>query len=337
MTASSREMPRLAATVALALGLALAGVAAVAVGAVRIPPARVVAAVSALASGGGGPDAAIVGLRAARVALAALVGACLAVAGALFQALFRNPLADPYILGTSAGAGLGATIALALGGPALAMYAVPPSAFAGALLAIAMVVGVSRRRGRIESLSMLLAGVALSYTLAAVTSMVMVLSRNTMTRIVFWMMGGLSGASWPFVTVTSAMLAVGLTVALLLGRELNVMLLGEERAGQLGVGVERLKLVVLAAASLLTAAAVAVSGLIGFVGLMTPHMVRVLLGPDHRSLLPASALAGALVLVVADMVARVAIAPVELPVGVVTALAGGPFFVWLLARRETAS
>jgi iron complex transport system permease protein len=264
---------------------------------------------------------------------------CLAGAGTLYQALFRNPLADPYILGISSGAGLGATIALVLGaGAGIAAYiAVPAAAFAGAVATIALVVGVSMRRGRLETLSLLLAGVAISYTLAAVTSFVMVFSRQTMQQVVFWMMGGLQAASWGYLAVVAPMLLVGLAVPLLRARELNVMLLGDERASQLGVDVERFKLVVLGAASLLVAAAVAVSGLIGFVGLMTPHMARLVLGPDHRLLLPASVLSGGIVLVLADLVARVVLAPVELPVGIVTAVLGGPFFVWLLVRTDERS
>jgi iron complex transport system permease protein len=158
-----------------------------------------------------------------------------------------------------------------------------------------------------------------------------------MQQVVFWMMGGLQSASWAYLAVVAPMLLLGLAVPLLRARELDLMLLGDERAGQLGVSVERFKLVILAAASLLVAAAVSVSGLIGFVGLMTPHMARLVLGPDHRLLLPASVLAGGIVLVLADLVARVVLAPIELPVGIVTAVLGGPFFVWLLVRTERAA
>jgi iron complex transport system permease protein len=174
--------------------------------------------------------------------------------------------------------------------------------------------------------------VAISYVLAALMSFAMVLSRETMATIVFWLMGGLQGASWEYVRAVTPMFVIGLVPPLLLARELNLMLLGDERAAQLGVSVERLKYVVLGAASLLVAAAVSVSGLIGFVGLMTPHMTRLMLGPDHRLLIPASTVLGAIVLVLADLVARVLLAPLELPVGIVTAVLGGPFFVWLLLR-----
>lgn len=322
---------------ALVVVLAAAVVAGVAFGAVPVAPADVWGAIARAVTGApraGMTDALVLDLRLPRVLLAALVGMCLAGAGTLYQALFRNPLADPYILGVSSGAGLGATLALVAGATTgvAAYLAVPVAAFVGAAAAITLVVGVSARRRRVEMLSLLLAGVAVSYTLAAVTSFVMVFSRQTMQQVVFWMMGGLQTASWSYVVVVALMLAAGLAVPLLYSRQLDVMLLGDERAGQLGVDVERFKIVVLATASLLVAAAVAVSGLIGFVGLMTPHMARLILGPDHRRLLPASVLAGGVVLVLADLISRVVLAPVELPVGIVTAVLGGPFFVWLLIR-----
>jgi iron complex transport system permease protein len=316
--------------------LTLAILAAVALGAVRIPVSEVVGAVGrALA---GEPlttgDVIVVGIRIPRVLLAALVGACLGAAGTLYQALFRNPLADPYIIGVSAGAGLAVAVAFALGADALAggAFAVPAAAFVGAVLTLALVVGVATRRGRVDQTSLLLGGVAISFTLAAVTSLVMVLSRDTTTEIVFWMMGGLTDSSWAYVAVVTPMLLLGLVVPMATRRQLNVMLLGEERASQLGVSTERLKLAVLGSASLLVAAAVSVAGLIAFVGLMTPHIARLILGPDHRLLLPAATLLGAVVLVLADVVARTIAAPIELPVGIVTAMLGGPFFIWLLVR-----
>ncbi|MBU4555622.1 MAG: iron chelate uptake ABC transporter family permease subunit, partial [Actinobacteria bacterium] len=210
----------------------------------------------------------------------------------------------------------------------------PLGAFTGALLTIVLVVRLASWRGRLDTASLLLAGVAISYTLAALTSFVMVLSRESMASVVFWMMGGLTAASWKYVAVIAPMLLVGIILPLTHARELNLMLLGDTRASELGVDVERFKRLILAAGSLLTAAAVSVSGLIGFVGLMTPHAVRLVLGPDHKMLVPASMLGGATVMVLADLVARTVLAPVEIPVGIVTALAGGPFFVWLLIRGE---
>ncbi len=317
--------------------LVLASVAGAAFGAVPITAQQVVDAIVAALRGQRltPSQALVVQLRLPRVALAALVGACLAAAGTLYQALFRNALADPYILGVSSGAGLGAALAFVFGGTGvLALIAPPLAAFVGALLTILLVAALATRRGVMETLSLLLAGVAVSYTLAALTSFVLVVRREQMSRIVFWMMGGLQGATWDQVAVVAVMLVAGLAVPLVFARELNIMLLGDERAGELGVNVERVKRVILAAASLVVSAAVSVSGLIGFVGLMTPHAARLVLGPDHRLLLPASVLSGAIVMVLADLVARVILAPVELPVGIVTALAGGPVFVWLLVRAR---
>lgn len=340
MTPASARSRGAASLGALLLTLALAMLAGVALGAVPIAPGEVVGAIGrALAGGGSGlADAVIVELRLPRVVLAALVGASLALAGVLYQALFKNPLADPYILGVSSGAGLGATMVLAMLGTSYAAraFGVPAGAFVGATLTIALVVRLASGRGRLDPTSLLLSGVAVSYTLSALTSFVLVFKRQSMSSVVFWMMGGLDGATWGHVGMLAGMFALGATVPVLFHRELDVMLLGDERAGQLGVPVERFKLLALASASLVVAGAVAVSGLIGFVGLMTPHMMRLLLGPRHRLLLPASVLAGATVLVLADLLARLALAPVELPVGIVTALAGGPFFVWLLVRKERA-
>jgi iron complex transport system permease protein len=328
--------------VVLSLAVALVGavVAGVAFGAVTVPPAEVLAAIGRGLRGqaGGLADVLIVQVRLPRVVMAALVGAALAGAGTLYQALFRNPLADPYILGVSSGAGLGAMIALTLTASAgsLRFGAVPFGAFVGALLTMALVVRLASLRGRLEATSLLLAGVALSYTLAAITSFLMVFARQQMAAIVYWMMGGLGAASWPYVAMVALMFVLGVIAPLLSTRELNLMLLGDERAGHLGLPVERFKLLMLASASLLTAAAVAVAGLIGFVGLMTPHIVRLLLGADHRRLLPASLLTGAVVLVFADVAARVVLRPVEIPVGIVTALLGGPFFIWLLVGERRA-
>jgi len=330
---------RRAVVVLLALAgvLVLVCVAGAAFGAVPVAARDIVDAVAAVLRGA--PltpmQSLIVDLRLPRVVLAALVGACLAAAGTLYQALFRNALADPYILGVSSGAGLGAALAFAITGTGtLALVAPPLAAFVGALLTILLVAALATRRGVMDTLSLLLAGVAVSYTLAALTSFVLVVRREQMSRIVFWMMGGLQGATWAQVGVVGVMLVAGLAVPLFFARELNIMLLGDERAGELGVNVERVKRIILAAASLVVSAAVSVSGLIGFVGLMTPHAARLVLGPDHRLLLPASVLSGAIVMVLADLIARVVLAPVELPVGIVTALAGGPVFVWLLVRSR---
>jgi iron complex transport system permease protein len=332
-----RRHPRPAAVLAtLVIGLPVAMVAGVALGAVPLSAADVIASFGHALRGvpSGLADTLVLDVRLPRVVLAALVGAALAAAGALYQALFRNPLADPYILGVSSGAGLGAMAAIVAtaGATAIRFAAVPLAAFAGATLTMLLVVRLATYRGRLDPISLLLAGVAISYTLAAVTSFLMVVAREQMASIVYWMMGGLSSASWPYVLMIAPMFVAGIVAPLLSTRELNLMLLGDERAGHLGLSVERFKLLILASASLLTAAAVAVAGLIGFVGLMVPHMVRLAIGPDHRALLPASLLGGAIMLVLADLIARTVLAPVEIPVGIVTAVIGGPFFIWLLIR-----
>ncbi len=338
MSPGSHTRRRITAIAVLTVALGIAMLAGVGFGAVSVTPADSLGAIGRMLTGA--PklpgDAVIVDIRLPRVVLAALVGSCLASAGVLYQALFRNPLADPYILGMSAGAGLGAVIALTLtaGATALRFGLVPAGAFVGAILTIIVVVRLASLRGVLDVTSLLLAGVALSYVLAALSSFIMVFFRESMTSVVFWMMGGLTGASWPYVRMVAPMLVLGLAVPLFATREMNILLLGEERAAELGVDVERFKRVLLTAGSLLVAGAVSVSGLIGFVGLMTPHMVRLVLGPDHRVLLPASAIGGAVVMVLADLAARTVLAPVELPVGIVTALVGGPFFVWLLVRRN---
>lgn len=336
--ATPQRIHPLTALAVLAGVLLVAVVAATAFGAVVVSPGDVIGAIGRALAGRseGIADNVIVGVRLPRVLLAAVVGASLAGAGVIYQALFRNPLADPYILGVSSGAGLGAMLAFVLttGLVGIRYGAVPIGAFQGALLTVWLVTRLASWRGRMDTSSLLLAGVAISYSLSALTSFLMVFNREQMSAVVFWMMGGLSSASWPYLWMVLPMFVVGAVGAGLITRPLNLMLLGEERAGHLGLHVERFKLVALGAASLLTAAAVAVAGLIGFVGLMVPHAVRLALGADHRVLLPASLLGGAATLVLADLLARTVIAPVEIPVGIVTALLGGPFFVWLLVRGE---
>lgn len=338
MTTPTRSRTPLVYGVLLA-ALVVSMLAGIGFGAVAVPPAEILASIGRGLTGAmsGTRDALVFDVRLPRVILAAIVGACLSGAGVLYQALFRNALADPYILGVSSGAGLGTMIVfvLTVEATALRYIGVPLGAFAGAVLTIVLVTRLAASAGRLETTSLLLAGVAISYTLAALTSFIMLFARESMATVVFWMMGGLSGSSWPYVAAVAPMLVLGSITPLLDRRSLNLMLLGDDRAEQLGVDIERLKRRVLASGSLLVAAAVAVSGLIGFVGLMVPHAVRLVLGPDHRALLPAAVLGGATTMVLADLAARTVLAPVEIPVGIVTALAGGPFFVWLLVRGDS--
>lgn len=274
-------------------------------------------------------------LRLPRAVQAALVGAALAASGATFQALLRNPLAEPYILGVSGGAAVGAVAAVVLGWATTAVLAVPLAAFVGALLAIALVMRIAHSVGRaLDTRVLLLAGVVVgAFFNACILLLLTFADVESFRSAIFWMMGSLSGASWGASGVFALYLLPGLLVLLALARPLNLLAIGEETAAYLGTSVERTKRLAYGTASLLTAAAVASSGVIGFVGLIVPHVVRIAWGGDYRFLIPASALLGAAFLVLADTLARIAAAPTELPVGVVTAFVGVPFFVWLLRRR----
>jgi len=336
-----RRRARRALIAALSLALLTVGVVALTVGAVAIPPATVLRCLFGfLPAPGPAPDPAqlaiIVMLRLPRVITAAIVGAALAVAGAILQALFRNPLADPYVIGASWGASLGAVAAMVSGVSVsfLGLSAVPIAAFLGAIAAVLVVYRLAREDGALPVLTMLLAGIAVGSMLSAAVSLLVYFADRRLHQVVFWMMGGLGGATWAHVAVGLPYLAAALGVAFFYSRELNAMLLGEETAQQLGVEVERAKRVMLAVTALLTAVAVSLGGPIGFVGLVVPHMVRLGSGADHRQLLPAAALAGAVLLVAADTLARTVIAPTELPVGLVTALGGSPFFIYILRHRR---
>lgn len=282
-------------------------------------------------------DVILLQLRLPRVLGAALVGAALGVSGALFQGLLRNPLADPLLLGTSAGAALGATIAFVV--PAffaaawLGFGLVAVFAFAGALVAVALVYRLATRGGSAPVVTLLLAGVAVSAVLTAVQTLLITVNDTLSMRVVslyVWLAGGINVSSWPQVAVVFALAIAGVVAALLLAPALDAFALGEEMASYLGLHVERYKLLIVAVASLLVAAAVSISGLVGFVGLVSPHVCRITLGPRHRLLIPATALTGAIFVVIADLLARTVVAPNELPLGVVTALVGGPFFLSLL-------
>lgn len=273
-------------------------------------------------------------LRLPRAVQAALVGAALATSGATFQALLRNPLAEPYILGVSGGAALGGVLAVVLGWGVTAIWALPLAAFVGALFAIVVVLYIAARvRGELDTRVLLLAGVVVHAFFNACILLVLTYADvESFRSAIFWMMGSLSGASWTSAGSFAIYLAPGLVVLLALARPLNLLALGEETATYLGTPVERVKLIAYGTASLLAAAAVAASGVIGFVGLIVPHMIRLVHGSDYRFLLPASALLGAAFLALVDTIARTAAAPTELPVGVVTAFVGVPFFIWLLRR-----
>lgn len=323
----------------LGILLAMAVVAATAIGSVSLPFGEVLEVLASRMAGApiGGPNDTIIWqIRMPRVLTAIVVGGALGTAGAVFQGLLRNPMADPYIIGTSGGAALGATIALLV--PIqlsiLGFTFVSIAAFAGALGAVLLVYNVARVGPRTPVTTLLLTGFALSSILAAVMSFLMFISNNALRRIVLWTMGGLGGASWTQLQVVIPAVLLALAAVYALAPDLNAFLLGDEQAASLGIHVERRKLLLLGLGSWLTAAAVSVSGLVGFVGLVVPHVVRLVLGPDHRLLLPASTLVGGVFLVIADLVARSAMPPAELPVGIITALVGGPFFIYLLRKTR---
>lgn len=273
-------------------------------------------------------------LRMPRALLGVLVGGGLALAGAVFQALLRNPLAEPYILGISGGSATGAVAVLALGWVAAGSWVLPGAAFAGALVAILLVFRVAAAADRtLDVRVLLLAGVVVgAFFTACIAFVLSVAEAQTVRSAVLWMMGSLAGADWGAVGVAALYTLPAALVLLGLSRALNLMAVGEETAGYLGTDVERVKRIAYAVASLLTAAGVAVAGVIGFVGLIVPHGVRLVVGSDHRILLPLSFLAGAAFLTMADVLARMALRPTEIPIGVVTAFVGVPLFLVLLRR-----
>lgn len=275
-------------------------------------------------------------IRLPRVILAALIGILLSISGVILQGVLRNPLADPYILGISAGGAVGAAISIALGAQFVVwgMSSVPATAFIFALVAVFIVYKLSQVAGRAAPETLILAGVALSAFASAILSLIIIISGNLQT-IYFWLLGSLSSATWGNVVTVIPYVLIGTGFAYFFSKELNAMLLGEEMAITLGVDVEYTRLLLIAVSSLMTAAAVSVSGLIGFVGLIIPHWIRLIVGPNHKLLLPYSALSGALLMVIADVISRTILSPLEIPIGIVMALVGAPFFLYLLRRRRT--
>lgn len=320
--------------------LALAAmVAAVGIGAVGVPLKETAAIIwAALRGATSGPvvprETIILQVRLPRILLGFVIGASLSVAGTAFQGLLQNPLADPYTIGVSSGAAVGATAAmLFLPGAASASF-IPLCGFAGALLALFTVYTLGSVGGRLPVVTVLLAGVVVSSFLSAVISLGMLFAGEQMRNIFFWLAGGLGQKGWSMFTLIIPYFVVGLALLLYRARDLNIILLGEEDALSLGVDVERTKRWILAAASLITAGAVSVSGMIGFVGLIVPHAMRIIIGADHRYLFPAALFGGGIFLVAADTFARVVISPAEIPVGIVTAFLGAPFFIYLLRRHR---
>jgi len=333
--------PKKVLTVSILLGILLILVMLVSItmGSVKVPPMRSIRILfqSILGLKGAGSETErtiILSLRLPRAILAGFVGAGLSVAGATFQALLRNPLADPYILGVSSGAAVGAIIAILLG-LSTSSLGLPLASFLGALLTILVVFYFGRQDRKIHPNTLLLAGVIIgSFLSALIMFFISVSQKEELHTIIFWLMGDFSFSSGRAILVIFPYVLLGVILLYLRSRHLNLILSGEENAIQLGVDVERLKLVSYLSASLITAASVSVCGLIGFVGLIIPHSVRLIFGPDHRLLIPSAALVGASFLIASDTFARTILAPTELPVGVITAAFGGPFFIYLLKTRK---
>jgi iron complex transport system permease protein len=342
-----RRIRLLVVTVVLAAAAMLASLAALGIGAVPIPPEKVAGVLRAWLTG----DAAalssrealvILNIRLPRLLLGAMVGAGLAVAGALMQGLFRNPLADPGLVGVSAGAGLAAAATIVLGDRLLAgligrlpFAALPAGAFLGGLLTTSLLYLIATREGRTSVATMLLAGVALGALAGALTGFLAFLSDDRQLRdLTFWSLGSLGGASWTKLWSVAPIIMVLLAATAFLARGLDALALGEAEAFHLGVPVQRLKAAVIVLTALAVGASVAAAGLIGFIGIVVPHMLRLVIGPGHKALLPLAALSGAALLVAADTIARIVVAPAELPIGIVTAAIGAPFFLWLLLRSD---
>lgn len=276
-------------------------------------------------------------LRLPRAVLLLLVGAALSGSGAAYQGLFRNPLADPFLIGVSSGAGLGAVIAMTIHWPysALGLMAIPLAAFIGAMAAVFIVTRLARVGNTLPSTNLILAGVAVSSFTSAITSLLMINSSGELRRALVWLLGGSALSGWNPVTGVLPYVLIGCGLLLTLGHSLNVMQFGDEQAQQLGIPVRRVRRLTIFTATLATGAAVAFVGVIGFVGLVVPHLVRILWGGDYRRLLPLSMIGGAVLLLVTDVAARTITAPQEIPVGIITALIGAPFFLWVLRRSKS--
>jgi len=321
----------------LLLLLLLAVILSIAIGSVFIPPADLWRVLT-----GKSPQVVaqaafiIAALRLPRTALVALTGAALGGSGTAYQGLFRNPLADPYLIGVASGAGLGAVAAMSIQWPYTfwGLMAVPIAAFLGALLTVFIVYALARVGKTLPTTNLILAGVAISAFASALTSFLMLRSTGELRRAIAWLLGGSSQAGWEPVLAILPYVLLGLGTLVLFGHALNLLQFGDEQAQQMGLNVTRTRTLILLTASLTTAAAVAFSGIIGFIGLIVPHIMRLWQGSDYRRLLPLSILGGASALLLADVLARVILAPQELPVGIITALAGAPFFLWVLRKAK---
>ena len=330
----------------LILTLILVITFAISIGPMQIPPLDVykiiiknVPFIGDLVGDGSSSTAEVIVMqvRLPRVLAAAIVGIALAVAGVVLQGLFRNPMADPYVIGISAGASLGASLAIAFGISFSflgALYSIPLLAFITGLGTVFLVYSIVRTGQGVPMLTLLLVGIAVNSFLLAIIAIIRLVSGEAIHVIMAWIFGTLVASNWNYVILALPFVVFGVALIYVFARDLNIILLGEEQARHLGVDAERLKKIMLASATLITAAAVSISGIIGFVGLIIPHIARILVGPDHRILIPSSALAGAIVVIVCDTIARTVMSPAELPVGIITSLIGCPFFIYLVRRRK---
>lgn len=275
-------------------------------------------------------------IRLPRIILSFLVGAGLSIAGVVFQGVIRNPMVDPYIVGISAGAGTGVTLAIVLNLQISFLFfsTIPLMAFFGSLLTVYIVYNLAKTKDKVPVVTFLLAGVAVGFVLNAVMSFLMVLGTRDIHKIVYWLLGSLSTASWQDIRLMLPYFIVGNFIVIFFLKDLNLILLGETDAQHLGVNVERSKKYLIVGASLITAAVVSVSGSIGFIGLIVPHIARMLVGPDHKKLFPTAAILGGIFLIISDDLARILLAPMEVPVGIITALTGGPYFIYLLRKTK---
>lgn len=317
------------------LALVIMLILSMAIGSVFIPPAELWRALSD-STANETFRTILLNIRLPRTILIALVGAALAGSGATYQGLFRNPLADPYLIGVAAGAGLGAILAMSVNWPytMLGLFAVPLMAFIASLLTVYLVYAFAHIGRTVPTTNLILAGVAVSSFATSVTTFLMLRSSGEVRRAIGWLLGGVSLVGWDTTLALIPYFAVGMTMLVLTGYALNLLQFGDDQATQMGLNVRRARIVIIVAASLVTAAAVSFAGIIGFVGLIVPHLMRIWWGVDYRRLIPLSILGGASFLLFADILARVVIAPQELPVGIVTALAGAPFFLWVLRRAK---
>ncbi len=349
--AGDREPLARAATLLLAAAALGVMVASLAIGPIAVPILDMLPkmSVALLSADRGIPEGisprdwiVVMDIRLPRVLLGALVGAALAVSGAVMQGLFRNPLADPGIVGVSAGAGFGAALFIVLGGSVLSpvmtllgIYALPLAAFAGGLMTTLLLYRIGTRGGVTSVATLLLAGIALGALTGAMTGLLVYVADDQQLRdLQFWGLGSLAGSNWNKLASAAPIILAMLVCVPFLARGLNALILGEAAAGHIGIRVQRLKNASILMVAGATGASVAVSGGIGFVGIVVPHLLRLTIGPDHRYLLPASAFLGAALLIAADTLARTIVAPAELPIGIITAFAGAPFFLWILLRKR---